>query len=555
MNPLRYANIGQAWQDVGRLRQIITVLVRHGFGELVARMNLQENIVGRILVGETKPEQGMSTPERLCMVIQELGPTFIKLGQILSTRADLIPEEYIWEFKKLQASAAPLPFDVIKAQVEESLGKPIDELFLRFEEQPLASASIAQVHIAYLLDDTEVVVKVARPGARESMTSDLSIMKFLAKQATQLFADIELFDPVGMIEEFEKEILKEIDFTHELRNINRFHQNFDDADTVHIPKPYPEMSNKNILVMERIKGTKITEALGDRAQIVKNTLRVVCEMIFVHGFFHGDLHPGNILIEEDLSVALIDFGLVGRLTPRMKDYIIDLLLAVIRRDYEGVAEVLYEIGRKRAPIDYDRFVSDVMLVMDKHLVGARMSDIEFGGLLQDILEGAMRHKMAVPPDYTMMFKALITVEGVGKEMDPNMDLIAAIEPYVRAVVKERYSFEAITSQLFRQSTQLLRLLKQFPVTAQQILMGVENGRIKFGIDNVQFESFLREYRKQNGRKMMVALSFIFLFIATLNADYGSPAIFGLSWFSFLGYVLGGVLGFLVLWGLWSEGES
>ncbi|MCB9639469.1 MAG: AarF/ABC1/UbiB kinase family protein [Myxococcales bacterium] len=555
MNPLRYANIGQAWQDVGRLRQIITVLVRHGFGELVARMNLQENIVGRILVGETKPEQGMSTPERLCMVIQELGPTFIKLGQILSTRADLIPEEYIWEFKKLQASAAPLPFDVIKAQVEESLGKPIDELFLRFEEQPLASASIAQVHIAYLLDDTEVVVKVARPGARESMTSDLSIMKFLAKQATQLFADIELFDPVGMIEEFEKEILKEIDFTHELRNINRFHQNFDDTDTVHIPKPYPEMSNKNILVMERIKGTKITEALGDRAQIVKNTLRVVCEMIFVHGFFHGDLHPGNILIEEDLSVALIDFGLVGRLTPRMKDYIIDLLLAVIRRDYEGVAEVLYEIGRKRAPIDYDRFVSDVMLVMDKHLVGARMSDIEFGGLLQDILEGAMRHKMAVPPDYTMMFKALITVEGVGKEMDPNMDLIAAIEPYVRAVVKERYSFEAITSQLFRQSTQLLRLLKQFPVTAQQILMGVENGRIKFGIDNVQFESFLREYRKQNGRKMMVALSFIFLFIATLNADYGSPAIFGLSWFSFLGYVLGGVLGFLVLWGLWSEGES
>ncbi|MCK6509266.1 AarF/ABC1/UbiB kinase family protein [Myxococcota bacterium] len=552
MNPLRYANIGQAWQDVGRLRQIITVLVRHGFGELVTRMNLQENIVGRILVGEAKPDQGMSTPQRLCMAIQELGPTFIKLGQILSTRADIVPEEYIVEFKRLQASAAPLPFEVIKIQVEESLGKPIQEVFLRFEEKPLASASIAQVHIAYLPDDTEVVVKVARPGARESMTSDLSLMKFLAKQATQIFADIELFDPVGMIEEFEKEILKEIDFTHELRNINRFRQNFADAEGVHIPRPYPALSNKSILVMERIKGSKITESLGDRVQIVKNTLRVVCEMIFVYGFFHGDLHPGNILIEEDLSVALIDFGLVGRLTPRMKDYIIDLLLAVIRRDYEGVAEVLYEIGRKRAPVDYDRFVSDVMLVMDKHLVGARMSDIEFGGLLQDILEGAMRHRMAVPPDYTMMFKALITVEGVGKQMDPDMDLIAAIEPYVRAVVKERYSFESITNQLFRQSTQLLRLLKQFPVTAQQILMGVENGRIKFGIDNVQFEAFLREYRRQNGRKLMVAMSFVFLLIATMNADSGTPALLGLSWFSFGGYALGSLLGFLVLWSLWLE---
>ncbi len=552
MNPLRYANIGQAWQDVGRLRQIITVLVRHGFGELVTRMNLQENVVGRIFVGEAKPDQEMSTPQRLCMAIQELGPTFIKLGQILSTRADIVPEEYIAEFKRLQASAAPLPYEVIKVQVEESLGKSIQDVFLRFEEKPLASASIAQVHVAYLPDNTEVVVKVARPGARESMTSDLSLMKFLAKQATQIFADVELFDPVGMIEEFEKEILKEIDFTHELRNINRFRQNFAGTEGVHIPYPYPALCNKSILVMERIKGTKITESLGDRAQIVKNTMRVVCEMIFVHGFFHGDLHPGNILIEEDLSVALIDFGLVGRLTPRMKDYIIDLLLAVIRRDYEGVADVLYEIGRKRAPVDYDRFVSDVMLVMDKHLVGARMSDIEFGGLLHDILEGAMRHRMAVPPDYTMMFKALITVEGVGKEMDPDMDLIGAIEPYVRAVVKERYSFESITNQLFRQSTQLLRLLKQFPVTAQQILMGVENGRIKFGIDNAQFDAFLHEYRKQNGRKLMVAMSFVFLLIATMNADSGTPALFGLSWFSFGGYALGAVLGFLVLWSLWLE---
>ena len=552
MNPLRYANIGQAWQDVGRLRQILTVLVRHGFGELVTRLNLHENIVGRILGLEPVVSEGLSTAQRLSMAIQELGPTFIKLGQILSTRADIVPEEYIAEFKTLQTHAAPLPFATIKKQVEESLGAPLDQLFADFQEEPLASASIAQVHIAHLHEGTEVVVKVGRPGIRESMSSDLSILKFLARQATQIFTEIELFDPVGMVEEFEKEILKETDFTHEMRNIRRFIQNFSEAEEVHIPTPYPELSNKNILVMERIKGAKITDSTGDRVEIVKRTMRVVCEMIFTHGFFHGDLHPGNILIEEDLKVALIDFGLVGRLTARMKDYIIDLLLAVIRRDYEGVAEVLYEIGRKRAPVDFDRFVTDVMVVMDKHLVGAKMSDIEFGGLLQDILEGAMRHRMAVPPDYTMLFKALITVEGVGKQMDPEMDLIGAIEPYVRAVVQERYSIETLGNQAFRQASQMLRLLKQFPVTARQILAGVENGRIKFGIDNAQYDKFLEEYRRQGDRKLMLIASFVLLFIATLNVETGRPALFGLPWFALFGYLGGSLLTLLTLWKLWND---
>ncbi|MEM1007705.1 MAG: AarF/UbiB family protein, partial [Myxococcota bacterium] len=303
--------IGQAWQDVGRLRQILAILVRHGFGELVARLHLQENIVGQILGLKPEVEEQMSTAKRLTLAMQELGTTFIKLGQILSTRPDLIPQEYTVELKTLQTQASPLPFEVIRAQIEDSLKAPLEELFASFSEIPLASASIAQVHTATLEDGSDVVVKVARPGIRESMVSDLSILKGLARRATQLIADIALFDPVGMVEEFERGLLKELDFQNELRNIRRFRNNFQDDPRVHIPKPYPQYRHKNILVMERIRGVIITEAQGQREQIVENTLHAVCEMVFAHGFFHGDLHPGNMIIEEDLSIALIDFGLVG----------------------------------------------------------------------------------------------------------------------------------------------------------------------------------------------------------------------------------------------------
>lgn len=518
--------LGQAWQDVGRFRTIISVLIRHGFADLIGRLNLQDNIITRMLGSETPsapPE--LSTAKRLSLVCQELGPTFIKLGQILSTRPDLIPKEYIDEFKALQSNAAPLPADVIREELEASLGQTTEELFAEFDDEPLASASIAQVHAATMHDGTEVVVKIRRPGVEEMLQSDLSILIFLARRVEQLVADAELFDPVGIAEEFERALSKELNFQFEARNLERFARNFANNPEIHIPKVYKSHSCKSVLVMERIIGIKITEAQTGQKEIVRRMLRAVFEMIYVHALFHGDLHPGNIILEENGAIGLIDLGLVGRLTPRMRESVTDLILGLIQSDYEVVAETLYDIGVVRTHVDYDRYENDVAVLMDEYLIGATMADIEFGRLFQEILDGARRHHIAVPPTYTMMFKALITAEGVGKQLDPEMDLLTELRPYVIDLAKDRYSPDKLLKKGLRTVNQMGRLMNQFPVTARQVLVGIEDGRIKFGLDSQQFDQALEEYKRSNIRKTQAILAGIFYFVGTMALDYGQPTFF------------------------------
>lgn len=518
--------LGQAWQDVGRFRTIVSVLIRHGFGELISRMNIQDSAIARMLGAESSEgQEDLSMPQRLSLACQDLGPTFIKLGQILSTRPDLISDEYIQEFKKLQSSAAPLPLEDVTSEIESALGQKVEALFATFEDEPLASASIAQVHAATLSDGSEVVVKVRRPGVEEMLLSDLSILIFLAKRAAQLFPEMEIFDPVGIAEEFERALSKELDFTVEARNLKQFARNFSNNPDIHIPRVYKEYSCRSILVMERIQGVKITEANADQKEIVRRLLRAVFEMIYVHALFHGDLHPGNIFVEEDGKVALIDLGLVGRLTPRMRERATDLIMGIIQKDYEGVAETLYDIGNIRTSIDYERYENDVAVLMDEYLIGVTMAEIEFGRLFQEIVDGAARHNISVPPDYTMMFKALITAEGVGKQLDPEMDLLSELKPYVMELAKERYNPDKLLKKGLRQLNQLGRLMNQFPITARQVLIGIEDGRIKFGVDSSQFERALQAYQQQNNRKIQTAMAGFLFVIGGLSLDIGEPTFF------------------------------
>ncbi len=546
MNKFSINPLAQIWQDAGRLSVIAQVLIRHGFGEVITKLHLG-NIIPRMAGRPARSlKDGLSTPERISAVMQELGPTFIKLGQILSTRPDLIPEEYIVEFKKLQSGAAPIPFSEVTQQIETSLGRPTESVFGWIDTEPLASASIAQVHIARLPDGTEVVIKVQRPGIQEMLRSDLSILIFLARRVAQLFPSTELFDPVGIAEEFDKALSNELDFTVELRNLQRFKNNFKENPDVHIPTVYKEISCKTVLVMERIQGIKITDVQTGRKSLVRRLLKVVFEMIYIHGLFHGDLHPGNILVESTGRIALIDFGLVGRLTPRMKETITDLLIGLIRIDYDGVAEVLYDLGVKRSTVNYTRFQADIAQLMDEYLLGATLADIEFGQLFQELMDGAMRHNIAISPDYTMMFKALITAEGVGKQLDPELDLLHELEPYVVELVKQRYSPTALLKRGVFHVNNLFRLFKQFPITARQVLMAVENGRIQFGLDQSQIDTIIREQRTENTRKITAGLAAAFLLSSTLALEHGPPQFIGIPSLSFFGYLIGLTLSGLVL---------
>ena len=347
-----YTNIRAARtaiKDVVRLRQIASVLVRHGYGHVVEAWNLQDKAVVGLLVERKAPETDrLSGPERLTRALQDLGPTFVKLGQILSTRPDLVPPEVCKELETLQSSVSPISYDEAREVVETSLGRKLEEGFDGFSIEPLASASIAQVHTAKLIGtDEEVVIKVQRPGIREVIEADLHILYWLARQLEQTVPEAAAFDPVAIIREFDRAISRELSFKYEGNNLQRIARNFESWDTIYIPTLHMELSSDNIMVMERLRAHKITEAAEHghyMEPIAQECVRMLFKMAYEDGFFHGDLHPGNLLILEDGRIGLIDFGLVGRMTQTMKDAMADLVLGILTRNDEAVARSLFEMS-------------------------------------------------------------------------------------------------------------------------------------------------------------------------------------------------------------------
>ena len=340
-----------AIKDVGRLRQIMAILAKHGFGAAISKLQLGELIgLKGDSSGDTLSSASDTMAKRIRIAIEELGPTFVKLGQILSTRTDLLSPDFIEEFQKLQDAVPEMPWEDIRHQVEGALGHPINELFQSFDQAALASASVAQVHRAVLSDGTEVAVKIQRKGIQASIQSDLNILHFLAQRSEQLIPELGLIDPVGITTEFERALSKELNFGNERSNIERFKENFTDFEGIHVPEVYRDYCTDTVLTMEFIRGVKVTEAPKklkvDPYKLAPVMLRAMLKMVLKDGFFHGDLHPGNILIRDDHSITLVDFGLVGRLLPRQRADILDLLAGIATEDYETIARVTFDLGKK-----------------------------------------------------------------------------------------------------------------------------------------------------------------------------------------------------------------
>jgi len=481
--------ISTAMKDAGRMREIARVLVKHGFGAVVTRLNLLDTIGVKSLVElRDANEVPYSSPQRVRMAIEELGPTFIKLGQILSTRGDLVPPEVLAELQMLQDRVPPMALDDVRQQIREELGAEIDEVFSAFDEQPLACASIAQVHRATLASSqTDVVIKVQRRNIEPGIDSDLHILLFLARRAEALIPELRLMDPVGIVREFDKALRKELDFRNEAFNIKRFTENFAGFEGLVVPKVYDEASTSRVLVMEFMRGYKITVASQhldlDPYVVAPRMLHALLKMLFKDGFFHGDLHPGNILIQDDGTIALIDFGLVGRLSHTQRDHVMDIVIAMSREDYESLARVFFDVGIKLPGVRYDyaAFEQDVVDIMQKHLEGRTLNEIDVGGYFSDLVTGAIRHQIKMPPTYTMVFKALMTVEGIGKTLAPDMNFLEEAKPFVQEVLVERYS----PARLFKQGGDALAsmssFMRQFPLTATQLLRDATDGNLRFSI--------------------------------------------------------------------------
>ncbi len=474
MYPKPVVSLFSTVRDIERLRQIVVVLGRHGFGEIVQRTGLGGAVRRQ---GESEPPPprseatGIKVGTRIRMVLEDLGPSFVKLGQILSTRSDLIPADIIEELKLLQENALPLPFSDLRAQLEQELGAPVEEVYVDFDEQPLASASIAQVHRARLRvperagqdASPEVVVKIQRPGIKNIVERDIELLFILARAIDRSIPEARIYNPVGLVREFAQSMSAELNFNEEASHAARFAAAFHDRPEARFPLVYLEASARQVITLEFLPGKKLKHALESGYSgeaIAKTTLHVLLKQIFEDGFFHADPHPGNLLIlgEPDAPViGMIDLGLVGRLSPELRDKTIDLMVAAARQDARAVADALYSIGRPTKRIDRREYNSHVTGLAEKYL-GKPLKEIEISALIRDIVQGALRFGLEIPPEFLMLIRTLMTVEGVGKEIYPDLDVLSETRPYFVSLLKARYSPE-------RLGNEALRMVAKFSDTA------------------------------------------------------------------------------------------
>lgn len=538
----RTRQLSSAMKDAGRLREIVAILINHGFGFLLEN----SKIPGTQGIRARRETAGnlLTTPERVLATITELGPTYVKVGQILSTRPDLIPQEFITAFQTLQDRVAPLPYEEIRAHLTSSLGQDPEEVFAWVDPEPLASASIAQVHRARLRTGEEVVLKVQRPGVRTTILRDLEVLSFLARQIEYNFPEARLFDLTGIVKEIERSIRQETDFLIEASNMQRFAQNFEGHSGVHFPILYREFSTSEVLTMEYLAGVKITKAaeLGrDMAVIGRRYLDAAYQMLFRDGFFHGDLHPGNVIVMEGDVLGFLDFGMVGRLTPDMKDNVVESVFSLLNMDFRMIVKIFWEIGIKDESVSYQRFEADLIEVMERHLVGKAISELQMGLFFKDILEGAVRHRIRTPPGYTMLFKALVTTEGMAKMLVPDINPLEISRPYIETLVKERYSPERINKEYYYYLSAAARLAQRLPTAIGQLVTDIEERRLKFTNEIRLQPDVAQQWQRQEDRRLLVAISLGFMVCGTLALGHGLPVLLGIPSISLICYCICGIL--------------
>lgn len=538
-----------AARDIGRVREISVVLARHGFGEIASRLGLRKRSEAAPGEGGTAEFARASTPVRLRRVLEDLGPSFVKLGQIMSTRADLLPAEVVAELGKLQDSAPRVSFEAIRERVEQSLGLPLSDVYESFDEVPLAAASIAQVHRARLKTDNgseDVVVKVQRPGIAQTVASDLDLLHSLAALLERTVAESRIYSPTGLVQQFDRAVTSELDFTTEAENAVRFASNFEADSRVCFPKVYRSASTKHVLTLEFLDGQKIYDAVasghsGER--LARIAMDLIITQVFDHGFFHADPHPGNVLIlgtVEKPLYALIDLGMVGRLSPRMRDLAVDMMVAAVRKDYDGVADALYALATPTRKIDMLAYRAQVAFLAERYL-GRPLKDLQMSTLVQDLVSTGSRYGLEIPPDFLLVGKALMTIEGIGKQIAPNLDIMEEARPFFLEILRKRYSPERIGTDLLRRVERLSGAAVNLPEQVREVLDDVRTGRLTFQVSHPT----LKASADHLGRRVFTALvsGFLILAAAILVAsgkDWEGLVAVGLAGLSIFWHTLMGV---------------
>ncbi len=547
--------IGRTYRHLNRYHRILRVLFKYGFNDLVDRLHIDQYLESGLQMINRKPREQitrLSRPERLRLVFEELGPTFIKLGQLLSTRPDLIPSDFLDELAKLQDDIPPFSLAEVQTIFKEELGRAPEEIFHYFDTEPLAAASIGQVHRARFDSGTEVVVKVQRPGVENIIAVDLEILAHIAELMEQYLEEVQGHRPTAIVHEFARSLSREIDFSIELANIQRFARQFESNPAIYVPLVYPELSTDRVLVMEYVVGIKsskvsvLREQGYDLSLIAERGANLVMEQIFIHGFFHSDPHPGNIFILPDNVVCFIDFGQMGRLSLADREDFTDLVLDLVAGDERKIVNGVLKVTIQLGEVDRESLARDMGSLMDLYLYRP-LGELEAGKILEDLLDLISRHKLSFKPNFYQMLKALTTVEGVGLMLDPKLELIRLAKPFMRKVQLGRMHPGRIFEELSFTGSAYIHLLRDLPEELRTLLAQLRNGRMRFEFEHRGLKSLGDALDRISNRIAFAIVLAALIVGSSLIVLSGIPPYWqGIPVIGLVGFLVAGIMGFWLL---------
>ena len=535
-------DLGATARDLGRLAEIAGVLARYGFGDAAQRLGLAQQVKG------SDELLHLGRAERARRVLQDLGPTFVKLGQLLATRVDLFPGEWIAEFEKLQDQAPPSDPAAVRAQLVEDLGAPPEQVFAAFEADPVAAGSVAQVHRARLADGSTVAVKVRRPGIVATVEADLSLLARLARTAEARLPAVARFRPREIVRQLARTLRAELDLAIECRSAERVAASFRDDPDIVVPRVYWAWTGERVNVQEYIEGVAsrdlaAVDAAGlDRRILARRGARAMLKMVLEDGFFHADPHPGNVFYLPGNRVAFIDFGMTGRLPGARRDELVALLAGLVERDAPRVVDVLADWAEP-ARIDNDAVTAEVEAFIDRYH-GTALGTLRTGAMLADLTQLLREQGLALPPDLALVLKVCVALEASGRELDPQFDMVAEGAPFLRAAIAERHSPRAIARRGWRALGAALDLVAEVPSDLRRMARAARSGRLQLHVDLTALDAFGRQLDRAASRLTLgVVTAALIIGSAIVMTVQGGPTLLGLPVFGlagFLGALVGGV---------------
>jgi ubiquinone biosynthesis protein len=543
-----------AARDLGRLQEIVGVLVRHGFGDTVRRLGLADALerAGHALNHEHAAELArIDPPVQVRMALEELGPAFVKFGQVLAGRADLLGPEWIAELSKLHSRVPSLPLEALRPQLREDLGGEPEQVFARFDAEPLAGASIAQVHRARLHDGSEVVVKIRRPGIEAKVEADLRLLTRLSGLAETEFPALKPFGPQRLVREFARSLRRELDLAVECRSAERVATNLAPLGFVQVPRVHWTYTGKRLNVQDLVDGipgedlARVDAAGLDRALLARHGAQAVLKMIVQDGFFHADPHPGNVFYLSGNRLAFIDFGMVGRLSPQRRDELLQLLLGLVQHEPQAVADVLLDWTGSDQGVDLGRLEGEIEAFVDQYH-GTPLAELSLGQMLTDVAAILREHKLALPSDLALLIKAFVSLESMGRGLDPSFHMASEALPLLRQAVRARWQPRALALRGWGSLQRGLALAGSLPGDLARLLRSARHGRVQVGLEIAHLKRVGDQIDSAASRLAMALVTAALIIGSSIVMTVGGgPTLLGLPAFGLMGF-LGALVGAAML---------